>query len=130
MWPIYFSNSGVQVFVLPNLISKFLHHNEAIADKMDSLILIKQQELKYWEAMIAGKKKEYTILEILCRNVKLGVHNNSSRSTTQTSTPPATYCMPTTYKDKEGSLVSKYTLADLHLNDKQTSRVHIRKKDK
>ena len=46
--------------------------SEATAAKIDSLIAIKQKELKSWEEMIVQKKEEYKILENLCQNVNLG----------------------------------------------------------
>ena len=80
--------------------------------------------------MIAEKKKEYQILEKLCRNIDLGKQKKPLCNDIQTSTLPVICSLLTTYKEKEDHLLSIYTLTDHHLTDKQISRVHVRKKDK
>ena len=54
----------------------------SIAAKIDSLIAIKQKELKSWKKMIA-QKKELEILKNLCRDVNLGDETNDICSTIQ-----------------------------------------------
>ena len=80
--------------------------------------------------MIAQKKEEYKILENLCRNVNLGAKTDNLCGTTETGISTLKSKSSRTYKEKEDILVSIYTLIDLHLKDKELSKIHVRKKDK
>ena len=104
--------------------------SEATAAKIDSLIAIKQKELKNWEEMIAQKKEEYKILETLCQSANLGAKPDTLCGTTDTGTSALKSNTSRTYKEKEDILVSIYSLTDLHLKDKKLSRIHVRRKDK
>ena len=50
----------------PNAESSDNYSEYSTAPKIDSLIAIKQKQLKSWEEMIVQKKEEYETLENLC----------------------------------------------------------------